>query len=43
MPKEADAFFPEFNRDEWEVAFLEKHEPDEKHDQSYDFIDYIRK
>ena len=26
-----------------EVAFLEKHEPDEKHDQSYDFIDYIRK
>ena len=42
-PKEADAFFPEFNHDEWEVAFFEKHEPDEKNDRFYDFIDYIRK
>lgn len=42
-PTEADAFFPEFNRDEWEIASLEKHEPDEKHNQSFDFIDYIRK
>ncbi len=42
-PTEADAFFPEFNRAEWEVAFLEKHEPDEKHNQSFDFIDYVRK
>ena len=42
-PAEADAFFPDFNRDEWEVAFCEKHEPDEKNDRSYDFIDYIRK
>ena len=42
-PKEADAFFPTFNRDEWEVVSLEKHEPDEKNDQFYDFIDYVRK
>ncbi|MBP5392738.1 MAG: dihydrofolate reductase [Bacteroidaceae bacterium] len=42
-PKEADAFFPKFNRDEWEVVSLEKHEPDEKNDQFYDFIDYVRK
>lgn len=42
-PKEADAYFPDFNREEWEVAFLEKHEKDEKHAQDFDFIDYIRK
>ena len=42
-PAEADAFFPAFNRDEWVVAFLEKHEKDEKHDHDYDFIDYVRK
>ncbi len=41
-PKEADAFFPEFNRDEWQVAFCEKHEPDEKNNLFYDFIDYIK-
>lgn len=42
-PKEADAFFPNFNREEWDVDFLEKHEKDEKHAQDYDFIDYVRK
>ena len=42
-PQEADAFFPAFNRDEWEVAFLEKHEKDEKHTQDFDFIDYVKK
>ena len=42
-PQEADAFFPAFNRDEWEVAFLEKHEKDEKHAQDFDFIDYVKK
>ena len=41
-PKEADAFFPDFKRDEWEVAFREEHEPDEKHAQSFTFIDYVR-
>ena len=42
-PQEADAFFPAFNRDEWEVAFLEKHEKDERHAQDFDFIDYVKK
>jgi len=42
-PAEADAFFPAFNRDEWEVDFFEAHERDEKHDQNFDFVDYIRK
>ncbi|MBR6030915.1 MAG: dihydrofolate reductase [Bacteroidaceae bacterium] len=43
MPAEADAFFPAFDRSEWEVAFREAHEKDEKHDQNFDFVDYIRK
>ena len=42
-PAEADAFFPAFNPDEWEVAFREEHETDEKHQFPYNFIDYIRK
>ena len=41
-PKEADAFFPDFKRDEWVVAFREEHEPDEKHAQSFTFIDYVK-
>jgi len=41
-PAEADAFFPAFNPDEWEVAFREEHEPDEKHAQSFAFVDYVR-
>ena len=42
-PKEADAFFPDFDRSQWDVAFKEEHEPDEKHDQNFTFIDYVRK
>ena len=41
-PKEADAYFPPFDKDEWEIAFREEHEPDEKHAQSFTFIDYVR-
>ena len=41
-PKEADAFFPDFDRNEWEVAFREEHEQDEKHAQSFAFIDYVK-
>ena len=41
-PKEADAFFPDFDKNEWEVSFREEHEPDEKHAQSFTFIDYVR-
>ena len=40
-PQDADAFFPDFNRDEWEVAFREDHEKDEKHAHSYTFVDYV--
>lgn len=43
IPAEADAFFPAFDREEWEMAFCERHEPDEKHAQSFDFVDYVRK
>ena len=42
-PAEADAFFPDFDKKEWQVASKEEHEPDEKHQYSYTFIDYIRK
>ena len=42
IPAEADAFFPDFNREEWEVAFREEHEPDEKHAQSFTFMDYVK-
>ena len=42
-PKEADAFFPAFNRDEWEVAFREEHASDEKHAHSFAFVDYVRR
>lgn len=41
-PKEADAFFPVFDRSKWDIAFRETHEPDEKHAQSFDFVDYVR-
>ncbi len=42
-PAHADAFFPEFDRSEWEVTFSEAHEPDEKNAQPYTFVDYVRK
>ena len=42
-PKEADAFFPAFDREKWQVTFCEKHEPDEKHQYPFTFIDYERK
>ena len=41
-PAEADAFFPTFDRKEWNVDFKEEHEKDEKHDQCFDFVDYKR-
>ena len=42
-PTEADAFFPELNREEWEEVAREEHPIDEKHAQAYTFIDYVRK
>lgn len=43
IPDEADAFFPDFDRTEWNIAFREEHEPDERHAQRFTFIDYVRK
>lgn len=41
--KEADAFFPEINREEWIERSREVHHQDDKHPCSYDFVDYIRR
>lgn len=41
-PETADAFFPEINLDDWKEIKREVHEADEKHRQSYAFVDYIR-
>ncbi len=43
IPAQADAFFPAFSADEWEVDFSESHEVDERHAYPFRFVDYIRK
>lgn len=40
-PKNADAFFPSY--EDWKVASIEQHEPDERHAYRYAFADYVRK
>ena len=40
-PADADAFFPEFKG--WKEVMREEHTTDEKHHQSYAFVDYVRK
>lgn len=42
-PKEADAFFPEIDYNEWDTVCEEVHEVDEKHTQRYRFLDLKRK
>ncbi|MBO4642711.1 MAG: dihydrofolate reductase [Bacteroidaceae bacterium] len=42
-PAKADAFFPTYNNDDWEVTFMEFHGVDERHAQAYRFVDYTRK
>ena len=42
-PQEADAFFPNFSREDWKVVLKEDHEADERHAHPYCFVDYIRK
>lgn len=42
-PESADAFFPTFDRSEWQVEECEEHDTDEKHAQRYTFVNYIRK
>ena len=41
-PKEADAFFPVINLNEWKETSRDAHTTDEKHLYSYTFIDYAR-
>lgn len=40
---EADTFFPDFSKDEWELVSEEKHEKDEKHKYDYTYETWIRK
>ena len=42
-PQEADAFFPEFSRNEWEVIEKEEYMSDEKHAFNYSFVTYMRR
>ena len=42
-PKEADAFFPEFAKNEWEMIEQEEHMTDEKHPFNYRFATYLRR
>lgn len=39
-PAEADAFFPDYQ--EWKEVSREEHDTDEKHQQRYAFVDYVR-
>lgn len=41
-PALADAFFPAFDSEEWTVSSVEEHSVDEKHAQSYRFVDYVK-
>lgn len=40
---EGDAFFPTFNKDDWEISKKECHTKDEKHDFDFCFVEYLRK
>lgn len=42
-PKDADAFFPEFRKNEWEIIEQEEFETDEKHLFNYRFITYSKR
>lgn len=42
-PAQADAFFPAFNKKEWEVIEQTDHTADEKHSHDYSFITYLRR
>lgn len=42
-PAQADAFFPAFDKKEWEVIEQTEHTADEKHSHDYSFITYLRR
>lgn len=39
----ADAFFPEFSEEDWELVSSERHEADEKNPYAYTYCEYVRK
>ena len=41
--KDADSFFPEIKKNEWQEISREEHEPDEKNKYQYAFVVYERK
>ena len=41
MPDKADTFFPEYKG--WKEIWREQHDIDERHNQRYAFVDYVRK
>lgn len=42
-PEKADAFFPEFNKKEWEIIEKEEFCKDEKHCHDYSFVTYAKR
>jgi dihydrofolate reductase len=40
---EGDAFFPTFNKDDWEISKKECHTKDEKHNFDFCFVEYLKK
>lgn len=42
-PAQADAFFPAFDKKEWEIIEQTDHTADEKHSHDYSFITYLRR
>ncbi|MBO7192683.1 MAG: dihydrofolate reductase [Bacteroidaceae bacterium] len=42
-PQEADAFFPDFAKNEWETIESEEHTIDEKHEFNYRFVTYLKR
>lgn len=43
IPSQADAFFPEFTENDWEIIEQEEHTTDEKHSFNYSFTTYIKR
>lgn len=42
-PPHADAYFPVFNKEEWNEIHAERHQADERHAFNFTFMDYYRK
>lgn len=40
--EDADAFFPPFDPDRWQVTHRDPHPADARHAQGFEFVDYIR-